>query len=372
MKIETLAVHAAREVDPATGAIAPPIHLSTTFERDEDGSYPRGWYYTRPGNPTRDALERCLAALEGGEAAAAFASGSAATAALFQALAPGDHVIAPHDAYYGTARILRDIFARWGIETSFVKMDDAANVERALRPRTKLIWVETPSNPLLAVADLAAIAGIARSAGARSVCDNTWATPVLQRPFELGFDLVVHSTTKYLGGHADVLGGVLVAHRSDELFATVRAIQTAAGAVPSPFDCWLVLRGVRTLPLRVRAQSGSALALARMLATHPAVEAVHYPGLDTHPGHAVAVRQMAAFGGMLSMRVRGDRERALAVAARTKLFFRATSLGSVESLIEHRASIEPPETGTPQNLLRLSVGLEHPDDLAADLDQALS
>ncbi len=371
MKIETLAVHAAREADPGTGAIAPPIHLSTTFERDADGTYPRGYFYTRPGNPTRDSLERCLAILEGGAAAAAFSSGSAATAALFQALGPGDHVIVPHDAYYGTARILRDIFARWGLEASSVAMDDPASVRAALRPRTRLIWVETPSNPLLAIADLSAIAGIARAAGALCVCDNTWATPVLQRPLELGFDMVVHSTTKYLGGHADVLGGALVARVQDEFFESIRAIQTAAGAVPSPFDCWLVLRGIRTLPLRVRAQSESALWLARMLETHAAVESVHYPGLETHPGHAIAAAQMRSFGGMLSIRVRGDRERALAVAARTKLFFRATSLGSVESLIEHRASIEPPETGTPQNLLRLSVGLEHPDDLADDLMDAL-
>jgi cystathionine gamma-synthase len=233
------------------------------------------------------------------------------------------------------------------------------------------VWVETPSNPLLAIVDLAAIAGIAHDGGARCVCDNTWATPVLQRPLELGFDMVVHSTTKYLGGHADVLGGAIVAREADELFEMIHGIQTSAGAVPSPFDCWLVLRGIRTLPLRVRAQSDSALRLARVLAAHPGVEAVHYPGLASHPGHALAAAQMGAFGGMLSIRVRGDRARALEVAARTRLFFRATSLGSVESLIEHRASIEPPETGTPENLLRLSVGLEHVDDLAADLTQAL-
>jgi cystathionine gamma-synthase len=371
MRLETLAVHAGREPDATTGAVTPPIHLSTTFERAPDGSYPRGHIYTRTSNPTRAALERCLCALEGGAAAAAFASGSAATTAVFQALAPGDHVIAPDDAYHGTGRLLREVFAPWGLTTTFVDMTDPEAVRAALRPTTRLIWVETPSNPLLKVTDIARVAAIARAAGAMCVVDNTWATPVLQRPFDLGADLVLHSTTKYLGGHGDVLGGAIVAREEDGFFGRIRALQTGGGAVPSPFDCWLVLRGVRTLPLRVRACSATAIQVATFLSRHPAVEAVHYPGLEGHAGHAVAARQMAAFGGMLSFQVRGGRPAAMAVAARVRLFTRATSLGGTESLIEHRASVEGPGTRTPDNLLRVSIGLEHEDDLIADLADAL-
>jgi cystathionine gamma-synthase len=371
MKIETLAVHAGIEPDPATGAVTPGIRLSTTFEREADGAYPRGHSYIRASNPDRGALETCLAALEGGEAAAAFASASAATAAIFQALGPGDHVIAPADVYYGTSVLLRDTFARWGLETTWVDMTDPAAVRRALQPTTRLVWVETPSNPLWKVTDIAAIAAIARAAGARVVCDNTVATPALQTPFAHGADLSVHATTKYLGGHGDVMGGAVVARVADEFFARIRALQRAAGAVPSPFDCWLVRRGVRTLPYRMRAHSEHALAVAAFLVHHARVEAVHYPGLPAHPGHAVAARQMRLFGGMLSFQVRGGREDALGVAARVRLFTRATSFGGTESLIEHRASIEAQPTRTPENLLRLSVGLEHPDDLVADLAQAL-
>ncbi|MGD9893100.1 MAG: PLP-dependent aspartate aminotransferase family protein [Dehalococcoidia bacterium] len=371
MRFETLAVHAGSEVDPATGAVAPPIYLSTTFERAPDGEFPHGYIYTRSGNPNRTMLEQALATLEGGAAAAAFGSGSAATAAVFQALAPGDHVIAPNDAYYGTSKLLRDLFAPWGLETTFVDMTDPAAVEGAVRPATRLLWVETPSNPLLKVTDIARVAAIARAAGAICAVDNTWASPVLQRPLDLGADLVMHSTTKYLGGHADVLGGAVVAREAGGFFERVRMIQTSAGTVPSPFDCWLVLRGIRTLPLRVRAQSASAGAVARYLSGHPAVAAVHYPGLEWHPGHAVAARQMAMFGGMLSFQVRGGARAAMAVATRLRLFTRATSLGSTESLIEHRASVEGPGTTTPDNLLRVSIGLEHVDDLIEDLAQAL-
>ena len=372
MRIETLAVHAGHAVDAATGAVTPPIHLSTTFERGADAEYPRGFIYSRSGNPNRAALEEALRALEGGAAAAAFASGSAATMAICQALAPGDHVIAPAEAYYGTAKLLRDVFGPWGLETTFVDTTDPARVAAAVRPTTRLVWVESPSNPLLSVTDIAAVARIARDAGARCACDNTWATPVLQRPLALGADLVMHSTTKYLGGHSDVIGGGVVARADDDFFARVRAMQTTGGAVPSPFECWLVLRGIRTLPYRMRAHSANAYAVAEYLRRHPAVEAVHYPGLDAHPGHEVAVRQMTLPGGMLSFQVRGGREPALAVAARVRLFTRATSLGGTESLIEHRASVEGPGTPTPENLLRVSVGLEHPDDLIEDLAQALA
>ena len=372
MRIETLAVHAGHAPDRATGAVTPPIHLSTTFERESDGSYPRGYVYARSGNPNREALERCVAALEGGQDAAAFSSGSAATMTVLQALAPGDHVIAPHDVYYGTANLLQDMFRPWGLETTFADLTDPPRVESAIRPNTRLIWVETPSNPLLKIADIAPIAGLAHRAGALCVCDNTWATPALQRPFELGADLVVHATTKYLGGHGDVLGGVVVARTAGPFFQRIRRIQTSGGAVAAPFDCWLVLRGIRTLPYRMRAHSENALKIATFLKGHPAVETVHYPGLSGHPGHETAARQMRLFGGMLSFQVRGGRDRAFAVAAGVRVFTRATSLGGTESLIEHRASIEAAATRTPQNLLRLSVGLEHPDDLIDDLAQALA
>ena len=371
MRIETLAVHAGAQVDPATGAVAPAIYPSTTFERDADGSFPHGHIYSRSSAPNRSALETSLTALEGGAAAVAFASASAATSAVFQSLAPGDHVVAPTDAYYGTAKLLREVFAGWGLESSFVDMTDLGAVEAAVRPTTRVLWAESPSNPLWKVSDLAALGAIARAAGARFVVDNTTATPVLQSPFKHGADLIVHATTKYLGGHTDVLGGILVVRERGPWLDRLRLLQTTGGAVPSPFDCWLVVRGIRTLPYRVRAQSAHALAVAGFLAAHPRVEAVHYPGLASHPGHEVARRQMAMFGGMLSLQVRGGADAAMAVAAKVRLFTRATSFGGTESLLEHRASIEGPGTTTPPNLLRVSVGLEHPDDLIEDLAQAL-
>ena len=280
-------------------------------------------------------------------------------------------MIASEDAYYGTPVLLRDHFARWGLQTSFVDMTDSAAIEAAVTPRTRLLWAETPSNPRLHVTDIAAAATIARSAGARLAVDNTWATPVLQRPIELGADLVMHSTTKYLGGHSDVLGGVVIARDADDFFARVRTIQTGAGAVPSPFDCWLVLRGIRSLPYRMRGHVEGARRLAEYLAGHPAIERVYFPGLASDPGHAVASRQMREAGGMLSIGVRGGRAEAFALAARLKLVTRATSLGGPETLIEHRASVEGALSKAPENLLRISVGLEHPEDLIADFAQAL-
>ncbi|MGH7354351.1 MAG: trans-sulfuration enzyme family protein, partial [Candidatus Rokuibacteriota bacterium] len=268
MRIETVAVHAGAEVDPATGAVTPAIYPSTTFEREPDGSFPRGHIYSRSSAPNRAALEACLAALEGGAGAVAFASASAATSAIFQSLGPGDHVVAPMDAYYGTGKLLRDVYAGWGLETTFVDMTDLAAVERAVRPTTKLVWAESPSNPLWKVSDLAKLGALARAAGARFVCDNTTATPVLQSPFTYGADLVVHATTKYLGGHSDVLGGAIVVRERSPLLDRLRTLQIAGGAVPSPFDCWLVLRGIRTLPYRVRAQSEHALKVAAFLASH--------------------------------------------------------------------------------------------------------
>ena len=370
MKIETLAVHAGHTIDPATGAVSAPIHLSTTFERDIEGTYSRGFMYTRNNNPNREALERGVSMLEGGETAAAFGSGTAAAMALFQALAPGDHVLAHVDAYYGTSRLLREIFLRWGLEADFIDMSNLEEVKKALRPQTKLAWTETPSNPLLRIVDLAAVAEIVHGNGVLCVCDNTWA-PVLQRPFELGADLILHSTTKYFGGHCDVAGGIVVAKKESEFFQRVRAIQYSGGAVPSPFDCWLILRGMRTLPWRMRAHSENGMKVAEFLAQHRKVESVHYPGLRSHPEYEIARRQMSSFSGMLSFQVNGGGDAAMSVAAKTKIFTRATSLGGVESLIEHRASIEGPGTTSPENLLRLSIGLENADDLIGDLDQAL-
>src|SRR5256885_1179959 len=371
MKIETLAVHAGHRIDSATGAVSPPIHLSTTFERDIEGTYSRGFMYTRNNNPNRQALEEGISALEGGQGAAAFASGTGATSAIFQALAPGDHVLAHLDAYYGTSRLLREIFLRWGLHADFVDMSDFAAVKKALRPKTKIAWMETPSNPLLKIVDLAGISKIVHDAGALCVCDNTWA-PILQRPFDLGADFILHSTTKYFGGHCDVLGGIVVAKNDNDLFRQIRNIQYEGGAVPSPFDCWLILRGMRTLPWRMRAHSQNAAKVAEFLANHGNVERVHYPGLQAHPGHKIAQKQMSMFGGMLSFEVRGGRDRAMKVTTSTKIFTRATSLGGVESLIEHRASIEGPGTISPEGLIRLSIGLENADDLVEDLDQALS
>ena len=371
MRIETLAVHAGAQVDPATGAVAPAIHPSTTFEREADGSFPHGHIYTRSSAPNRNALEASLTALEGGAATVAFGSASAATTAIFQSLAPGDHVVAPTDAYFGTGKLLRDVFAGWGLQSSFVDMTDLGAVEAAIRANTKLVWAESPSNPLWKVSDLGRLGAMAHAAGARFVVDNTTATPILQSPFEHGADLVMHATTKYLGGHSDVLGGAIVVRERGPWLDRLRLLQTAGGAVPSPFDCWLVLRGIRTLPYRVRAQSANALAVASFLARHPRIEAVHYPGLASHPGHDVARRQMSMFGGMLSLQVRGDADAAMAVAAKVRLFTRATSFGGTESLLEHRASIEGPGSTTPPNLLRVSIGLEHPDDLIEDLAQAL-
>ena len=370
MRIETLAVHAGHEIDAATGAVATPIHLSTTFERDAEGDYPHGYIYGRSANPNRNALEEGLAALEGGEDAAAFGSGLAASSAVLQALAPGDHVIAPTDVYHGMTKLLREVYMRWGLEVSFVDMTKLDSIRDAARPKTKLVWVETPSNPLLKITDIAAVAEIAHGAGAICACDNTWA-PIVQRPLDLGADLVMHSTTKYLGGHSDVMGGAIVAKSRNSFFERVREIQTTCGAVPSPFDCWLILRGLRSLPWRMRAHSENALKVATWLADHQRIEAVHYPGLTAGAGHEIAKRQMSAFSGMLSFEVRGGQEAALVVAAKTKLFVRATSLGGVESLIEHRASIKGEDPRTPQALLRLSIGLEHPDDLIEDLAQAL-
>ncbi len=372
-QIETIAVHAGRQTDSATGAVTPPIHPSTTFERAADGSYPHGYVYTRSNNPNRAALETALAQLEGGASGLAFASGLAAASAVLMTLSQGDHIIIPEEMYHGARHLIEHIVRRWGVTHTAVDLTSPDRLRRAITPSTRLVWVETPSNPRLLITDIAAAAEAAHEVGALCVVDNTWATPLLQRPLGLGADIVLHSATKYLGGHSDLLSGALVLARPehDPVTASLREAQNLAGAVPSPFDCWLLLRSLSTLPLRVRAQSESAAVLAGRLQVHPAVERVHYPGLADHPGAEVAARQMRGFGGMLSFEVRGGAEAAMRLASALQLITQATSLGGVESLIEHRASVEGPGTRTPQGLLRLSTGLEHVEDLWADLQQAL-
>jgi cystathionine gamma-synthase len=371
MHFETKAVHAGAEVDRETGAIAAPIHLSTTFQRGIDGDTPLGYSYVRDGNPTQSRLEEALSSLDSAAGALAFASGMAACAAVLQSLPRGSHVILPDDTYYGVRTLATAYFPSWQLEADFTAMDNLEGVRSLVRDNTRLIWAETPSNPLLKVVDLRELAAIARQASAMLAVDGTFATPALQRPLELGADLVIHSTTKYLGGHSDVQGGS-VAFRAHDAFAeSVLHAREIVGGVASPFNSWLVLRGIRTLPARMRVHCENALIVAEFLEEHPAVERVNYPGLPSHPGHAIACRQMSDFGGMLSFLVRGGRAEALAVAAKSRLFTRATSLGGTESLVEHRASSEGPTSRTPENLLRLSIGLEHPDDLLADLGQAL-
>ena len=371
MKLETIAVHSGRNVDSSTGAVTPPIHLTTTFEREANGEYPKGFNYSRSNNPNRESLEKCLAELEDGSVAAAFSSGSAATMSILQSLSPGDHVIACDDIYHGTRHLIK-LFEEWRIKSSFVDLVKIKNLKSEIRKVTKLIWIETPSNPLLKIIDLKKVSDTAHHAGAIVVCDNTWATPVLQSPFKFGIDLIMHATTKYIGGHSDILGGAVISKSDNKFFQKIREIQKSGGAVPSPFECWLTLRGVQTMPLRVRAQSESAMQVAEFLNSHSKVSKVHYPGLAKHPEHPLASVQMKLYGGMISFEVKGGKDDAMNVASKVKLFTRATSLGGPESLIEHRASVEGPETKTPQSLLRLSVGLEHPDDLIEDLEQALA
>ena len=377
LRFETLAVHAGHSVDPATGAVVPPIHLSTTFERAEDGSYPHGYIYSRNHNPNRNGLEAALAALEGGTSCAAFGSGLAAVTAVFQGLQPGDHVVAPLDIYHGTANVLKHLFAKWRVTAAFVDMTNIDAVQAAVRanPATRIVWIETPSNPLLQCVDIEAMAAVAHTAGARAVADNTFASPALQRPLELGCDLVMHATTKYLGGRSDVMGGAVITRADDAAFEDVRTAQLFGGAVPSPFDCWLVMRSLPTLPVRMQAHCANAMKVATFLQSHPKVSVVHYPGLESNPFHALAGKQMSGYGGMLSFELAGDKaaskDAAMAVAANVEIFTRATSLGGVESLIEHRASIEGAQSLTPQGLLRVSIGLEHPEDLIDDLTQAL-
>ena len=371
LKLDTIAVHAGAGPDPATGALSPPIHLSTTFEHTPDSRSPKGFVYVRDSNPTQTRLEEALAAVEGGEGALVFASGMAAGTAFLHSMPAGSHVLFPSDIYYHFRVLASEFLPRWGMDSSAVDMEDLEAVRRALRRETRVIWAESPSNPLMKVVDLAALAGLAKDAGALAIADSTFATPVAQRPLELGFDAVLHSTTKYFGGHSDVQGGALAFRKKDAVFESALHHRTILGSVSSPFNSWLVLRGVRSLACRVERQSASALAVARAMERNSSVEAVHYPGLPSHPGHAIAARQMRLFGGMLSLRIAGGRERAISVASRLRVFTNATSLGGAESLVEHRQSIEGAASKSPPDLLRLSIGLEHPDDLIEDLNRAL-
>ena len=369
-RIETRSVHAGSSGN-MVGAVAPPIHLSTTFQRDREGGLASDFLYARSGNPDRTALERAIADLEGGAECVCFASGLAAIHSLLLTLAPGDLVLAPADAYHGTVRLAKESLARWGLRTRFTDFLDAADLAAGLNERPALALVETPSNPLLRITDIAAVAARCRAAGTLVAVDNTWMTPVLQRPLALGADLVIHATTKYFGGHSDVTGGAVVVRDGLDLISRLRFVQTETGPVPSPFDAWLLRRGIKTLPLRIRAQSATAGKLAEFLNGDPRVAETFYPGLPTDRGHAVQTRQADGHGAMLSFRARGGEDHARRVLSRVGLFVRATSLGGVESLIEHRAMVEGPDSRTPRDLLRVSVGLEHPNDLIADLDQAL-
>ena len=369
----TLTAQAQGRPDPATGALIPPLYATSTYLRDPDNQYRRGWSYGRADNPTVEHPEALLNALEGGQGCLLFASGMAAATTLFLSLRPGDHVIAPKVMYWGLRHWLLTFAIPWGLTLDLVDTSDLAALQAAIRPgSTKLIWLETPANPTWAIADIAAVADLAHKAGARLAIDSTAATPVLTRPLALGADLVMHSATKYLNGHTDLIAGALVTAKADDLWTRICQLRHDAGAILGPFEAWLLLRGMRTLFLRVERASTTALHLAERLREDPNVSAVLYPGLPDHPGHAIALRQMqGGFGGMLSIRVKDGEAAAIATAARVHIWQRATSLGGIESLIEHRASIEGPTTPVPPDLLRLSVGIEHPGDLLADLVQAL-
>ncbi len=367
----TLAVHAGNHADPATGAVAPPIHLATTFRHGPAGERIAGYEYQREGNPTNDRLREALVALEGGATALTFASGMAAMTTLLESLPAGSRVLFPDDCYSGLRMLFGEFLPERGLVVETVDMADLDAVRAACATPLAMLWIETPSNPLLKVCDIAALADIGHAAGALMVVDNTFATPLLQRPLALGADIVMHSTTKYFGGHSDVLGGALVFARADDFANKVAHRLHVTGAVLAPFSAWLILRGCRSLGARMAMHCANARRLAEFLATHPAVERVNWPGLPAHPGHAVAARQMRDFGAMLSVELRGGREAALAVAGRLRIFTNATSLGGCESLVEHRASVEGPNPRSPQNLLRVSVGLEDGDDLVADFQQAL-
>jgi cystathionine gamma-synthase len=374
---DTLAIHAGQQPDPTTGAVVPPIYQVSTYKQDGIGGLRGGYEYSRTANPTRGALEECLAALEGGTRGLSFASGMAAEDTLVRTICrPGDHLIIPGDAYGGTYRLFDKVLRPWGLDYTPAPLADIAAVRAAVRPETKAIWVETPTNPLLGIADIAALAQVAHGAGGLLIVDNTFASPYLQQPLALGADVVVHSTTKYLGGHSDVIGGALVVADAD-LGDRLAFHQNAMGAIAGPFDAWLTLRGIRTLGVRMDRHCANAVAVTEMLVRHPRVAEVRYPGLPDHPGHEIAVKQMRGFGGMVSFRLADGEAAAVAVCERTKLFTLGESLGGVESLIEHpgrmtHASVAGSPLEVPADLVRLSVGIEDVDDLLRDLEQAIA
>jgi cystathionine gamma-synthase len=371
MKFDSILVHAGLEPDPTTKAVAPGFAPSTIFEFPEGGFQNTRFGYARYDNPSRHSLETALATLEDGAEAAAFGSGMAAIQAVIQALGQGARVIAPTDVYHGTRNLMNDFVQYWGLHVDYVNMTDLACVAEAISAETRLVWLETPSNPMLHITDVEAVCNIARAKGVPVCVDNTWPSPMLQQPLKMGADLVMHSTTKYLGGHSDILGGAVVGGHGSVLFERVRRIQQLAGAVPSPFDCWLLLRSMRTLGVRVRQQCQNAEVIAGWLSEHPLVETVFYPGLKSHPGHSIAASQMKHFGAMLSFTLRLPPEKALKVVCNSQMIVHATSLGSVESLWEHRRSSEGPESKTPDTLIRLSVGIEDVDDIISDIDASI-
>jgi len=371
MKTETIAIHAGNHIDKTSGAVIRPIVLSTTFERNAEGTYDSGYIYSRAANPNRHSLEHVLAQLEGGVDAACFSSGNAAGMSVFQALKPGTHIIAPDDMYHGLRNQLKNLFADI-LEFDFIDINDEIVLNQHIKLNTGLIWVETPSNPLLKITDIKKVVSIAKQHDIKVVCDNTFATPLCQQPLALSADLVMHSSTKYFGGHSDLMGGVLITGEKSDWWQKIRQVQEMGGAIPSPFDCYLLVRSIKTLPYRMRGHVHNAQLFAEFLETHPKVEQVMYPGLSSHPQHEIAKDQMpGGFGGVLSFCVKGGESEARRVVNAVKIFTQATSLGGVESLIEHRASIEGPDTKTPFNLLRVSVGLEHIDDLIEDISIAL-
>jgi len=376
-KFDTVAIHAGQEFDPTTGAVIPPIYQTSTYVQDGIGGLRGGYEYSRGGNPTRTSLETLIAALEGGKHGLSFASGLAAEDTLIRALlSPGDHIVLGNDVYGGTHRLIERVHGPWGVRNTTVEMSDLRAVEQAIIPgETKILWVETPSNPLMKISDIAELADIGHRAGVIVVVDNTFASPALQHPLAHGADVVVHSTTKYLGGHSDVLGGALVIN-DDELFEKAQFLQFAAGPVSAPLDAWLTVRGIKTLAVRMERHSSNALAIAEHLVGHPAIEAVYYPGLPSHPGHELAKQQMSAFGGMLSISFKGGAKAARKFAESTHLFQLAESLGGVESLVNYpsemtHASVRGTELEVPDNVVRLSVGIEDVADLIDDLDRAL-
>ena len=371
MKIETIAIHAGNHTDESSKAVIQPIVLSTTFVREADGSFPAGYIYSRSSNPNRTSLENVLAKLEGGADAAAFSSGNAAGMAVFQSLKPGTHIIGPDDMYHGLRNQIKTLFA--GIlEFDFIDVNDPAVLIAHIKPNTDLIWIETPSNPLLKITDIKKVVEIAHKHNIKVACDNTFATPIGQQPLALGADLVMHSSTKYFGGHSDLMGGALITPEKNEWWTKIRQVQEMGGAIPSPLDCYYLARSIKTLSYRIKGHVHNAQILAEYLEKHPKIENVMYPGLSSHPQHHIAKDQMKNFGGMLSFCVKGGSDEARKVVNKLNIFTQATSLGGVETLIEHRASVEGPDTKTPHNLLRVSVGLEHIDDLIVDLEQALS